>query len=355
MFNAWDPDVFVDLHTTDGSYHGYALTYAPPLNPAAFFTEGYTRDTLLVEVRRNMRMRQGFEVYDYGNLATNDPSVPDNSWRTYEHTPRYGTNYYGLRGRIAVLSEAFSHDPFARRVASTYDFVEEVLGFVSDNALDIVELSREADRRTTGWGNSPTTSPRIAIRSRMTTRPIVDAVLVERLVPDSTRTEPGMARGLRRTGEFVPVRMNVYTRFEPTIREPLPFAYAFAPDRFDALVSLLRLHGVAMDRLAAPAAVQVAGFMVDSIVRSGRPFEGHDETTIKGRWEASASRTLPAGTILVRGGQPLGILAAYLLEPASDDGAVTWNLLDNFIARGAEFPVVRVTHPFTGTLQPMNP
>ena len=31
MFNAWDPDVFVDLHTTDGSYHGYALTYSPSL------------------------------------------------------------------------------------------------------------------------------------------------------------------------------------------------------------------------------------------------------------------------------------------------------------------------------------
>ncbi|MBA3657902.1 MAG: hypothetical protein H0W69_11185, partial [Gemmatimonadaceae bacterium] len=35
MFNTWDPDVFVDLHTTDGSYHGYALTYAPPLHPSA--------------------------------------------------------------------------------------------------------------------------------------------------------------------------------------------------------------------------------------------------------------------------------------------------------------------------------
>ena len=30
---AWDPDVFMDLHTTDGSFHGYALTYAPSLNP----------------------------------------------------------------------------------------------------------------------------------------------------------------------------------------------------------------------------------------------------------------------------------------------------------------------------------
>jgi len=25
LLEAWDPDVFLDLHTTNGSYHGYAL------------------------------------------------------------------------------------------------------------------------------------------------------------------------------------------------------------------------------------------------------------------------------------------------------------------------------------------
>ena len=35
MLNKWNPDLFMDLHTTDGSLHGYALTYAPPLTPAA--------------------------------------------------------------------------------------------------------------------------------------------------------------------------------------------------------------------------------------------------------------------------------------------------------------------------------
>jgi len=30
---SWDPDLFMDLHTTNGSYHGYVLTYAPGLNP----------------------------------------------------------------------------------------------------------------------------------------------------------------------------------------------------------------------------------------------------------------------------------------------------------------------------------
>jgi murein tripeptide amidase MpaA len=28
----WDPDLFMDLHTTDGSYHGYALTWSPGLH-----------------------------------------------------------------------------------------------------------------------------------------------------------------------------------------------------------------------------------------------------------------------------------------------------------------------------------
>ena len=34
LFNQWDPHLTVDLHTTDGSYHGYHLTYSPPLNPS---------------------------------------------------------------------------------------------------------------------------------------------------------------------------------------------------------------------------------------------------------------------------------------------------------------------------------
>ncbi|HEY8310078.1 MAG TPA: M14 family zinc carboxypeptidase, partial [Gemmatimonadaceae bacterium] len=66
MFNKWDPDVYVDLHTTDGSYHGFALTYSPSLNPASYapgFPGDLTRDTILPEIRTRMRSR-GFEVFD---------------------------------------------------------------------------------------------------------------------------------------------------------------------------------------------------------------------------------------------------------------------------------------------------
>src|SRR5690606_2056657 len=103
MFVAWDPDVFVDLHATNGSYHGYALTYSPSLHPAAMVGElvptgPWTRDTLLPEARRRTRERHGVETFDYGNFigganGREDPaSLEKGGWMTYEHKPRFGTN-----------------------------------------------------------------------------------------------------------------------------------------------------------------------------------------------------------------------------------------------------------------------
>src|SRR5205085_2945964 len=52
VLNRWDPLLTVDLHTTNGSYHGYALTYAPMLTPnAADDLIDFERSTLLPEIR----------------------------------------------------------------------------------------------------------------------------------------------------------------------------------------------------------------------------------------------------------------------------------------------------------------
>src|SRR5438093_2076181 len=341
MLRTWDPDVFVDLHTTNGSYHGYALTYAPSLNPAAMFTGPYTRDTLLVTLRQRMRERHGFEVFDYGNFSRDSAT----EWRTYDSRPRFGTNYYGLRGRISVLSEAYSHDPFARRVASTYDFVAELLSFVAENADDVIDLSREADTRTTGWGNDPRSARLIPIRAAMTVG-YSGPVRVEEVErrDDSVRYEAGLPRGVRRTGGVRTMRMPVLDRFVPSLSVPMPYAYLFSREVGDSVVKRLTTHGVLVDELEQPLQVTVETFAIDSATRASTRFQGHVERRFYGAWSTATARTVPAGSYLVRMGQPLGILAAYLLEPASDDGFADWNVLDPF-ATGREFPVVRIVQP----------
>jgi hypothetical protein len=352
MFATWEPDVFVDLHTTNGSYHGYALTYSPSLNPAAIVTGPFTRDTLLPELRRRMRLVHRTEVFDYGNFVSQDSAA--RGWFTYDHRPRFGTNYMGLRGRIAVLSEAYSHDPFARRVGATYSFVYELLSLIAENGDDILDLSNEADRRATGWGTLPASSPAVPIRAALPAQVARrEPVLVEqlqRLGDTSAVTEPGVPRGLRRTGRVRATMMPVYDRFAPTLARRLPYAYALGPGQ-EAAVRVLRLHGLVVERLDADTPTEIERFVVDSVARAARLFQRHHEVLVAGRWSSSA-QTLPAGTVVIRTGQPLSILAAYLLEPESDDGLTTWNVFDAALRVGEAHPVMRIAQPVAGRVTP---
>lgn len=345
----WDPDVFVDLHTTDGSFHGYALTYAPSLNPAAVFGGVYARDSLLPELRRRMLQRDAFATFDYGNFdqgfRENYTDTVHAGWYSYDSRPRYGTNYVGLRGRIGILSEAYSHDPFERRVRSTYAFVREILSLVAERGQSIILLSGRADSSVEAWGSHPGSSPPMALRAVLTRHPYEGPVISEDLVRtgDSSLTQPGVPRGLRRTGHYRTQRMPVYDRFDATLERRLPEEYVI-PAADSAAVAVLRIHGVRVDREAKARAASVQRFVIDSIVVAPRPFQGHREVRLEGQW-SDAQRTIPAGSYVVPVSQPLGLVAFYLLEPESDDGLTTWNVFDRELTVGGEFPVLRVIGP----------
>jgi hypothetical protein len=346
MFNTWDPHVFVDLHTTNGSYHGYALTYSPSLNPAAVFGGVYARDSLLPVLRERMRVRHRFETFDYGNFLSDERNGVDTTvregWATYDPRPRFGTDYYGIRGRIAILSEAYSHDPLERRIASTYAFTREILSLVGEREEAIRAMSARADSQPLGWGPLPDSLRIVSIRSQLTATPTMMDVIKEDLegTGDSSRTQPGVPRGMRRTGKFRSIRMPVYDRFTSTLDRPAPAAYVLAPGD-TAAVALLRLHGIRVDRSDTAWSARGESFVIDSIITSQRPFQGHREVRLKGRWERGL-QTMPPKSFIVSTAQPRGALIVYLLEPESDDGFTTWNLFDSRLQKGGRFPVRRI-------------
>lgn len=344
MFNKWDPDVYVDLHTTDGSFHGFALTYSPSLNPASYapgFAGDLTRDTMLPEIRARMHAR-GFEVFDYGNfegMPRGDlTDTVKHGWYTYEHTPRYGTNYYGMRGRVSILSEAYSHDNFRQRVASTYAFVQAILSSTARHAAQIEEIRKTADN---------VQEAEVPIRSRMTTHPFDAPIPFEVLkrTGDTVRTQPGVPKGIKRTGRYITQVMPVYDRFEPTLKVRHPDAYVLPNDT--TITNLLRLHGLTVEPFsAAEASLPQSVFTVDSVITSPRAFQGHHETRLTGHWNEPRAPMAASGDlrgyVVVRATGRLGPLATYLLEPESDDGLVDWNFFDASIQAGRQFPVIRL-------------
>ena len=351
LLSTWDPHVVIDLHTTNGSYHGYHLTYASTLAVNADPRLVQTTRALLSSARQVLGDR-GWRSYSYGNFVAEGaldreltrPESGAPAWRTYDARPRFVTNGIGLRNRIAILSEAYSYLSFERRVRVTEAFAETLLALVARRAATLTALTTEIDQATVRAGAAGILGS-LGTRGRLA--PLDGAVRI--LVGDvETRPHPVTGKPMTVMKESVarPVLMQDYAGFAPLDAVEAPRAYLVPAGTHGALVdrlaTLLARHGIVVERLASPAAIDVEAVTPGAITRSERLFQGHREVKLAGATRARRTLQAPAGSLRVSMGQPLARLIFHLLEPTSDDGIVTWNLVDDWLAAGEEVPIYRV-------------
>jgi murein tripeptide amidase MpaA len=344
LFNRWDPHLTVDLHTTNGSYHGYHLTYSQPLNPntsAAILS--YHRDKMLPAITRAMLKNHKFRSYYYGNFPrfTNLPTPGEKTrWEAFTHQPRIGQNYHGLRNRLTILSEAYSYVTFKRRVEVTKSFVEEIFKYAAANANEILQLTKRADEETVRkFSSSETIEQGIEFEMRPLPKP-VDILIGEVVKVKNPRSGKDMTAMVE--NKFKTVRMDDYGIFAAKGSVTAPRAYIFKPEKnLENVIEKLVQHGIAVEELTSTLQTEVDVFTIGSVTRSQRTFQNHREMKITGTYRKE-SMTFPAGTIIVRTAQPLGRLVCYLLEAESDDGLVDWNFFDSYLETGKTFPVYKV-------------
>jgi Zinc carboxypeptidase len=354
LLTEWDPQVVIDLHTTDGSYYGYRLTYAPTLAVGAdprLVT--FVRGTLL-ESASHVMIDRGWRTYYYGNFTTEgqldrEQDRPPGAgggaaaWRTFDARPRFVTNGIGLRNRISVLSEAYSYLPFERRVRVTEAFVETLLGQVARRGPAIQRLLADIDRDTAMAGARGTLGP---LGSSGRLAPLEGAVPI--LVGDvESRINPRSGRQMTVMKETVVHEqlMQDYGFFEPVDPRLAPRAYIIPADgtaAADKVAALLTLHGIRTERLTEASTPMVEVTTAGTVERAVRELQGHFETHLRDVRRERRPVSIPAGSVRVPMDQPLARLAFHLLEPTSDDGVVTWNLLDEWLAAGKDVPIYRL-------------
>ncbi len=342
----WDPHLVMDLHTTNGSFHRYTLTYAPPLNPSGHPGPiAFVRDELLPEVSRRLLARTGYDTFLYGNFARVDGD-PKGAWATYSAQPRFGAQNHGLRGHMSILSEAYSHASYEDRVHVTREFVRECLGYAAERASEmrrIVQRGWTDTRYVLGGAPHPHSKPSSDVREHLA-RVGLRHVL-------ASAPEPAVIKGWVETtdadGRVVPTdepkdhTVRHDDRFEPTLFVDRPAGYWIRPGH-DAVVDTLRAHGITVytGTMHAGGTHELEVHRVDVLDRAEREFEGHRLVTLEttGRRETV---TVDGAWAWVPTAQQLGTLAVYLLEPMSDDGLATWGFFDDALEEGADHPVLR--------------
>ncbi len=338
LLNEYDPQLAVDLHTTNGTRHAYHLTYSPPLHPnTPAEIDTFLRAGLFPHVTDRIRTRHGWEYYYYGNAFA--PGGGERGWYTFDHRPRFNNNYIGLRNRIAILSEAYSYATFEERVLATLYFVEEILDYVHEHADEVRRIVADADAASV-VGES------LALRA-VPERSEAPVDILMGAVVEEPHPLTGRPLLLRADTQYVET-MYEYGTFAPTLTERVPQAYLVPAELQDVLIRLAA-HGIALDPAAGadpagPTPVDAEAFRIDSIRSAERPFQGRNEQTLFGRYERA--RVIPGpGDMWARADQPLGRLLFTLLEPQSDDGFANWGFLADRLEAGGVYPIVRVPAP----------
>ena len=332
LYTDYDPHLSVDLHTTNGTRHGYHLTYAPPLNPnTPEEIDGLLRSRWLPAVTSGVREKHGWDMYYFGDVRM-PRGGGEGGWYTFDPRGRYVSNYIGLRNRFGILGEAFSYATFQDRTLVSKWFVEEILDFAYAHAGEIRARTQAADARSV-VGDS--LSLRATFQRSDTPVTILMGEVTEERNPYSGEVM------WRRTGVQTPTEMYEFGTFTPTEREVVPAAYLIPADQ-GVLVERLQAHGIQTSVLAEGRTLEVQEFLVDSVTTSSREYEGHQEQTVFGSYR-SVTRALDSGTVVVLMDQPLARVAFGLLEPRSDDGFVAWGFLVDSLSGGAPYPVTRAS------------
>ncbi|MBI1751319.1 MAG: hypothetical protein HY014_07890 [Acidobacteria bacterium] len=350
MLNEFDPAAVLDLHTTNGSTHGFHLTHGPACTMGA--DEGLLafNRKMLVEVRERLKT-EGMPTYDYGNFVPYRPTAekPPTAWETYDAHPRLLTNYPALRNRLAVLSESYVYRSWPDRISDTRKFVLACLGWMVEHRNDVRSQVREAqDRWTAAWAKGPVSLP-LSAKLKEVERYAFEWV-------DPIRDDKGHL-----TGEKGRTRLELpsFVGFEGQDFVDVPAGYLVDPAFVPRVLPVLQAHGLRVQLgTSRPKSLAVLHFQESGRKLAPGAYQGVFTLELQGAWKAEAppkkqqAAWTPADldrALYIPLDQPLGRLAFYLLDPRSSDSLVYWGAFHSALVRGdgmwgepPRFPILAV-------------
>ncbi|HJV39307.1 MAG TPA: M14 family zinc carboxypeptidase [Geothrix sp.] len=350
MLRDFDPAAVLDLHTTDGSTHGFQLTHGPACTLGA--DEGLLafNRKMLVAVRERLKA-EGMPTYDYGNFVPYKPTPekPPTAWETYDAHPRLLTNYPALRNRLAVLSESYVYRSWPDRIADTRRFVLACLTWMAEHRGEIRgEIQMAQARWTEAWTKESVSLP-LSAKLKEVERAAFDWV-------DPIRDGKGRVVGEKSRTHLV---LPSFVGFEGQDFVPVPAGYLVDPAFAAAVRPLLEAHGLkVLEGRTRPRTLPLLRFEETGRKLSSSAYQGVFTLELQGAWKVGAAPKpmelpwTPADldrALYVPLDQPLGRLAFYLLDPRSTDSLVFWGLFHSVLLRGngmwgepPRFPILAV-------------
>ena len=322
FFTAWDPDVMVDTHTSNGADYPYTMTLIHTQTDKLGGALGaFLKDTMLPHIFTEMAER-GWPTCPYVNPVKD---CPDHGIAEFLETARFSTGFAALHHTIGFMPETHMLKPFADRYESMRALVETALDFTVANGATIAQLRRAA--RDEGKARSEW--------------PVHWAL--DENNPSSFRFSGYAANySASELGNYTRLSYDrsapwerdiaYYNSFPPDVVVATPRAYV-VPQAWREVIERLHWNGVAMHRLDADEVREVQYYHIASVTSRPGAYEGHmfhDEVKVEKR---TAQMTLRAGDWWIDLDQDQARYAIETLEPEGHDSFFRWGFFNSVLEK----------------------
>jgi hypothetical protein len=322
FFSAWDPDVMVDTHTSNGADYSYTMTLIQTQADKLGGELGeFLRHTMLPAMYADMEKR-GWPTCPYVNPVKDSP---DDGIADFLETPRFSTGYAALHHTIGFMPETHMLKPFADRYHSMRALVETALDFTVANGEKIVQLRRAAKEQGRTRREWPIHWAMDASKHS-----------TFRFKGYEARYKPSVLGGYQRLwyDRSAPYEKDIpyYDSFPADVVVWAPKAYV-VPQQWREVIERLQWNGVRMERVEAEREQELACYHVKSVGSRPNAYEGHmfhDDVQLERR---CATVRLRAGDYIVPLDQERARYAVEMLEPLGHDSFFRWGFFNSVLEK----------------------
>ena len=332
LYNEWMPELFIDVHVTNGADFQYVTTYAIE-NHGTMMEEGLrTWTTDVFEKQLNEQMTEvGFPMFLYASFRNSN--APEQGIFINIYDPRYSEAYAAARNRIGLLLENHIYKPYKQRVMCTIEAIRASARIIGQNKAELFDVVERADKAVSSpeYRRKP-----MDLTYRAVNR---DSVWIDYLAweRETVKSDLSGADWTRHNYDKpITVKAPLITSYDATSSVQLPEAYIFMPQWTD-VIELFDLHDIKYTRLTEPKKIEVETYRYNGATFSTRQSEGRIPVVKTDYTTQTETLEYPAGSILIDMNPPSGRIAAWLLEPSAPGSLVYWGFFNQVLQPTNEF------------------
>jgi hypothetical protein len=327
IFRKWNPDIFLDTHTTNGSDHKYSVTLIAP-QPDMFppAQQKFLREKLIPNLYSEMK-KGDYELIPYVSWMYRDPK---RGIKMDQFSGRYSSGYASLFNSYGMMTENHVYKLYADRVKSCYQFIGVLTKFTSANAAEIIESRKKGFEESVSVKTYPlnfkldtTVFNKIEFKGYETTNDKISKVTGLKHF-DYDRSKPFTDS----------VKFYSTYNIAETIKIP---EYYILPQAYKRVTERLILNGIEVEPLKTDTIIEVEIDYIDEFSNAKHPSNGHYfHNNVTTRSEIRKIKYY-AGDLLIPVRQKGVKYLIEVLEPKAKDSFFRWNFFDNILDRREYF------------------